>query len=59
MSDLLTEAKALQDIIVKDRRYLHQNAELGMDLPVTSAYVAKRLKEMGYELYTLNMHMII
>jgi len=49
MSDLLTEAKALQDIIVKDRRYLHQNAELGMDLPVTSAYVTKRLKEMGYE----------
>ena len=49
MSNLLTEAKALQDIIVKDRRYIHQNAELGMDLPVTSAYVVKRMKEMGYE----------
>jgi hippurate hydrolase len=49
MSNLLTEAKALQDIIVKDRRYIHQNAELGMDLPVTSAYVIKRMKEMGYE----------
>ena len=48
MRDLLTEAKALQDIIVKDRRYIHQNAELGMDLPVTSAYIMKRLKEMGY-----------
>jgi len=48
MSNLLTEAKALQDIIVKDRRYIHQNAELGMDLPVTSAYIMKRLKEMGY-----------
>jgi len=49
MSNLLTEAKALQDIIVKDRRYIHQNAELGMNLPVTSAYVIKRLREMGYE----------
>lgn len=49
MSNLLKEAKALQEEIVKDRRYIHQNAELGMDLPVTSAYVVKRLKEMGYE----------
>ncbi len=49
MSDLLHEAKALHDIIVKDRRYLHQNAELGMDLPKTSAYLVKRLKEMGYD----------
>lgn len=49
MSNLLNEAKALQDEIIKDRRYLHQHAELGMDLPVTSAYIIKRLKEMGYE----------
>ena len=49
MSNLLTEAKALQGAIVKDRRYIHQNAELGMELPVTSAYVIKRLEEMGYE----------
>ncbi|NLJ59063.1 MAG: amidohydrolase [Tissierellia bacterium] len=46
---LLKEAKALQEVIVKDRRYLHQHPELGMDLPITSAYIAKRLKEMGYE----------
>ena len=31
MSNLLKEAKALQEEIVKDRRYIHQNAELGMD----------------------------
>lgn len=49
MSNLLNEAKALQDEIVRDRRYLHKHAELGMELPVTSAYIIKRLKEMGYE----------
>lgn len=49
MSNLLNEARALQDEIVRDRRYLHQHAELGMDLPVTSAYIVKRLKEMGYQ----------
>ncbi len=49
MNSILEEAKALQDVIVKDRRYLHQNAELGHDLPITTAYVLKRLKEMGYD----------
>ena len=49
MINILDEAKALQDIIVKDRRYIHQNAELGQDLPVTTAYVVERLKSMGYE----------
>lgn len=49
MNNILEEAKALQGVIVKDRRYLHQNAELGMDLPKTTAYVLERLKEMGYD----------
>ncbi|MEL7648613.1 MAG: M20 family metallopeptidase [Sedimentibacter sp.] len=49
MNNTLQEAKALQESIVKDRRYIHQNAELGQNLPVTTEYVVKRLKEMGYE----------
>ncbi len=49
MINILEEAKALQNIIVRDRRYIHQNAELGQDLPVTTAYVVERLKSMGYE----------
>lgn len=48
MHSILEEAKALQAEIVKDRRYLHQNAELGHELPVTTAYVLKRLREIGY-----------
>lgn len=49
MNSILEEARDLQEVIVKDRRYIHQNAELGHELPVTVAYVMKRLKEMGYE----------
>ena len=33
MKELLQEAKALQEQIVADRRYLHQIPEVGMDLP--------------------------
>lgn len=49
MINILEEAKSLQDSIVMDRRYVHKNAEIGMDLPVTTAYVIERLKSMGYE----------
>lgn len=45
----LEQAKAVQDQMVADRRWLHQHAELGMDLPTTTEYVKKRLTEMGYE----------
>ena len=49
MKDILASAKDIQTDIVKDRRYLHQNAELKDELPITTAYVMKRLTEMGYE----------
>lgn len=49
MNNILNEAKDLQESIVRDRRYIHQNAEIGHNLPITSAYVMSRLKEMGYE----------
>ena len=47
--DLLTEAKELLETMKTDRRTIHQQPELGMDLPHTTAYVKKRLIEMGYE----------
>jgi metal-dependent amidase/aminoacylase/carboxypeptidase family protein len=34
--------------MIADRRYLHQNAEVGFSLPKTKAYAEKRLREMGY-----------
>ena len=40
-------ADSIRAQIVQDRRYLHQIPEIGMDLPETSAYIRKRLDEMG------------
>lgn len=48
MNDILTRALQLKEEIIENRRYLHQNAELGLDLPKTSAYIKEKLEEMGY-----------
>lgn len=48
MKKLLADAKQLNGKIVKDRRYFHQNPELGSDLPKTFKYVWECLEEMGY-----------
>ncbi|MEL7608670.1 MAG: M20 family metallopeptidase [Bacillota bacterium] len=47
--DFFKEALNVQSQMVTDRRWLHQNAEIGMQLPKTTEYVKKRLVEMGYE----------
>lgn len=49
MNTILMEAKAIQNDIVKDRRFLHQNAEFGHDLPKTTDYILSKLEDMGYE----------
>lgn len=46
---ILEAALAIEDQIIADRRYLHQNPEIGFYLPETAAYVQKRLSEMGIE----------
>jgi amidohydrolase len=46
---ILEQAHAIREQIVADRRHIHQNPELGLELDQTAAYVTKRLKEMGYE----------
>ena len=48
MENILAQAKFLQSDLVSWRRHLHQNPELGMVLPLTSAFVSEKLKEMGY-----------
>ncbi|MGF6989615.1 amidohydrolase [Lachnospiraceae bacterium PM6-15] len=45
----LEEAKAIEEEIIANRRYVHQHAEIGLDLPVTKTFVMEKLKEMGYE----------
>jgi len=46
---LLKEAAEVKEQLIKHRRYLHQNAEVGFELSNTLAYVTKTLQEMGYE----------
>lgn len=45
----LSRAMELKDEMIANRRYLHQNPELGMELKATTDYVVDKLKEMGYE----------
>lgn len=49
MKNLLEEAKKLQKVLICHRRYIHENAEIDVELPTTTKYVIDKLKEMGYE----------
>ena len=46
---LLEDAKAMQERIREDRRYLHSHPETGFDLEETFDYVWKALEDMGVE----------
>lgn len=46
---ILSEAEALEEELTVHRRHLHQNPEIGFDLPQTTTYVMKILKKYGYE----------
>jgi hippurate hydrolase len=45
---IFNEAQELKQEIIKNRRYLHENAETGFDLNKTVEYVENELKNMGY-----------
>lgn len=45
----LSKAEDIKDELIKHRRHLHQNPEIGFDLPNTVAYVEEALKNMGLE----------
>jgi hippurate hydrolase len=47
--NLAEEAKEYAEEMTADRRYLHQHAEIHVDLPMTKSYVKEKLKEIGYE----------
>ena len=49
MNEFLERAKQLKESMLKDRHYLHENAEIGNDLPITTKYVMDRLREIGLE----------
>ena len=49
MNKFLKGAQELEASMKNDRHYLHQNAEVGFDLPITTKYVMDRLQEIGLE----------
>ena len=49
MVDFIKEAEKIENEVIAWRRELHQYPELLLDLPKTTEFVMKHLKEMGYE----------
>ena len=49
MSEIYKAAKAVEDKIIENRRYLHQHPEVGFNLPNTSEYVKEALRVMGID----------
>ncbi|MDO5088179.1 MAG: M20 family metallopeptidase [Leptotrichiaceae bacterium] len=47
--DYFKRAVELQEETVANRRHIHTNAEVGIDLPKTKAFVIKKLREYGLE----------
>lgn len=48
MNYFVKRAEELFDEMVKNRRYIHENAEVGMELPKTVEYVKRELISYGY-----------
>lgn len=42
-------ALEMKDELVTNRRYLHENAEVGLTLPKTRAFIEEKLREYGIE----------
>lgn len=47
--DNLTRANEIKNEIIKNRRYLHRNPEIGFELDNTVSFVKRELEKMGYE----------
>ena len=48
-NSILSNAKEIQLLLIKHRRYLHAHPELGFHLKLTKEYVKNELSAMGYE----------
>ena len=48
MNDFIKQAQLLKDDLLSYRRTIHNNPEVGSELPKTKAYVMDKLKELGY-----------
>lgn len=52
-SEVMQKALEVQDYVIKIRRWLHQNPELGMEEVETTALVKRELESMGIEVVPL------
>ena len=48
MNVFLLRAGELEAELIENRRYFHENAEYGLELPKTKAFLLKKLNEYGY-----------
>lgn len=49
MKSFMERSLELKNKTVEMRRFIHENAELGENLPITTQFVMEKLKEMGLE----------
>ena len=49
MNKILEQAQSIKNNIIEYRRVIHENPEVGDNLPKTKAYVMEKLREFGYE----------
>jgi amidohydrolase len=49
MNTYFQQALEMKDEIIRHRRWIHQHAECGMDLPQTREYVMQTLRAYGYD----------
>ncbi|MBQ8427766.1 MAG: amidohydrolase [Clostridia bacterium] len=48
MKSIWEESLSVQAEVIKHRRYLHEHAEVGFDLPKTTEYIYNQLKKYGF-----------
>lgn len=49
MNNILDIAKSYYEELITHRRYLHEHAEIHIELPITTKYVMEQLMKLGYE----------
>ena len=57
--NIVKMAKELQPEILSNRRYLHQNPEVGLKLPKTKEFVISKLVEYGYKVEACGEGLIV
>ena len=49
LKNILVDSRELKNELISMRRTIHENPEVGRDLPKTREFIMEKLKEFGYE----------